>query len=157
ISIKANPGKKVRYGELVGGQTFAVALNPGAKRKPPSDWTILGKPLPRVDIPSMATGQFEYVHNVRVPGMLHGQVMRPPAVGATLVRVDEASVQGLPGLVKVVVKKDFVGVVAEKPWQALHAAEKLKATWKSGSGLPNQPGFYEYLRNQKPTRDTLVV
>src|SRR5262249_34390533 len=135
ISMKANPGKKVSYGELVGGQTFAMALNPGAKRKLPSEWTILGKPLPRVDIPFMATGQFEYVHNVRVRGMLHGQVVRPPAVGATLVKVDETSVQGLPGLVKVVVKKNFAGVVAEKPWQALQAAEKLKVDWTPGSGL----------------------
>src|SRR5262249_44985826 len=108
-------------------------------------------------IPAMATGQFEYVHSVRVPGMLHGQVVRPPAVGATLVKVDETSVQGLPGLVKVVVKKNFAGVVAEKPWQALQAAEKLKVDWTPGSGLPSQPSFYEYLRNQKPTRDTLVV
>jgi len=157
ISVKANPAKKVSYGALVGGRTFAIALNPAAKRKPPSEWTILGKPLPRVDIPAMATGQFEYVHNVRMPGMLHGQVVRPAAVGAMLVRVDETSVQGLPGLVKVVVKKNFVGVVAEKPWQALQVAEKLKVTWTPGSRLPSQQSFHEYLRTQKPTRDTLVV
>ena len=157
ISVKANPAKKVSYGALVGGRTFAITLNPGAKRKPPSEWTILGKPLPRVDIPAMATGQFEYVHNVRMPGMLHGQVVRPAAVGATLARVDETSVQGLPGLVKVVVKKNFVGVVAEKPWQALQVAEKLKVTWTPGSRLPSQQSFHEYLRTQKPTRDTLVV
>ena len=157
ISVKANPAKKVSYGALVGGRTFAIALNPAAKRKPPSEWTILGKPLPRVDIPAMATGQFEYVHNVRMPGMLHGQVVRPAAVGAMLVRVDETSVQGLPGLVKVVVKKNFVGVVAEKPWQALQVAEKLKVTWTPGSGLRSQQSFHEYLRNQKLTRDMLVV
>ncbi len=74
----------------------------------------------------MATGQFEFVHNVRLPGMLHGRVVRPPAVGATLVGVDEGSVRAMPGVVKVVVKKNFVGVVAEKPWQAIQAAEKLK-------------------------------
>ena len=89
--------------------------------------------MPRVDIPAMVTGQFEYVHNVRVPGMLHGRVVRPPAVGATLVSVDESSVSGMPGVVKVVVKKNFVGVVAEKPWQAIQAAGKLKATWTPGS------------------------
>ena len=97
------------------------------------------------------------VHNVRVPGMLHGRVVRPPAVGATLVSVDESSVAGMPGVVKVVVKKNFVGVVAEKPWQAIQAAAKLKATWTPGVGLPSQRGFHDYLRNQKPTRDTLLV
>ena len=58
--------------------TLYLALDPAAKRKPAGEWTILGKPIPRLDIPAMATGQFEYVHNVRVPGMLHGQVVRPP-------------------------------------------------------------------------------
>jgi len=157
ISIQANPGKRMSYGELVGGRTFAMALNPKAKRKQATEWTILGKSRRRVEFPAMVAGQFEYVHNVRVPGMLHGQVVRPPAVGATLVRVDESSVQGFPGVVKAVAKKNFVGVVAEKPWQALQAAENLKVTWAPGSGLPGQQSFHEYLRNQKPTRDTLVV
>ena len=104
----------------------------------------------------MATGQFEFVHNVRVPGMLHGRVVRPPAVGATLVSVDESSVRGMPGVVKVVVKKNFVGVVAEKPWQAIQAAGKLKATWTPGVGLPSQRDFYDHLRSQKPSRDTFA-
>jgi len=157
ISVKASPGKKVSYGELVGGRTFAVALNPEAKRKQPSEWTVLGKSQPRVEFPAMVTGQFEFVHNVRLPGMLHGRVVRPPVVGAELVRVDEASVRDLPGILKLVIKKNFVGVIAKKPWQALQAAEKLKVTWTGGSGLPNQPTFYEYLRNQKLTRDALAV
>ena len=157
IRAKADPSKSASYAELVGDRTFGVPLNPGAKRKHPSEWAILGKPVPRVEIPAMAAGQFEFVHNVRVPGMLHGQVMRPPAVGATLVSVEESSVRGVPGIVKVVVKNNFVGVVAEKPWQALQAANKLKVTWTPGTGLPLQRDFHEYLRNQKPTRDTFLV
>ena len=112
IRAKADPSKSASYAELVGDRTFGVPLNPGAKRKHPSEWTILGKPVPREEIPAMAAGQFEFVHNVRVPGMLHGQVVRPPAVGATLVGVEDASVRGFPGIVKVVVKNNFVGVVA---------------------------------------------
>ena len=84
---------------------------------------MLGKPVGRPDMAAMATGQFEYVHNVRLPGMLHGRVVRPPAVGATVMNVDENSVKDLPGLVKVVVRKNFVGVVAQKQWQAIQAAE----------------------------------
>jgi CO/xanthine dehydrogenase Mo-binding subunit len=105
----------------------------------------------------MATGRFEYVHNVRVPGMLHGQVVRPPAVGATLVSVDEGSIRDLPGITKVVVKRNFVGVVAEKPWQAIQAANKLQVKWTEGPGLPSHTSFHEYLRSHKPTRDTFVV
>src|SRR5207302_9825457 len=67
------------------------------------------------------------------------------------------SVRGIPGIVKVVVKKNFVGVVAEKPWQALQAANKLKVTWTLGTGLPPQRRLYEHLRNQKLTPDTFVV
>ncbi len=156
ISAKSDPSKKVTYGQLVGGRKFRMALDPNAKRKPPSEWTVLGKPVQRRDIPEIVTGQFEFVHNVRVPGMLHGRVVRPPSPGATVMSVDEASVAGMPGLVKVVVKKNFVGVVAEKPWQALQAAEKLKVTWSAGK-LPNSADFYEQLRNQKPTRDLLLL
>jgi len=157
ISPKGDPSKKVTYGQLVGGKKFNLTLDPKARRKPPSEWTVLGKPVPRPDIPEIVTGQFEFVHNVRVPGMLHGRVVRPPVIGATVMSVDESSVAGMPGLVKVVVKKNFVGVVAERPWQALQAAEKLKVTWSAGAGLPKRDSFFEQLRNQKPTRDILLV
>ena len=157
VSAKSDPSKKVGYGELVGGKKFEIKLDPNVKRKPASEWTVLGTPARRPDLPAIVTGQFEFVHNVRLPGMLHGRVVRPPAVGATVVNVDESSVQGLPGVVKVVVKKNFVGVVAEKPWQAIQAANKLKVVWSAGAGLPSHADFYNYLRSQQPTRDTLLV
>ena len=157
VRAKADPSKTIAYGELIGGRTFNVPLDTGARRRDPREWTVLGTPVPRVDIPAMATGAFEYVHNVRRPGMLHGAVVRPPEVGATLTGVDEGSVKDMPGVVKVVVRKNFVGVVAAKPWQAMQAARRLKATWTAGTGLPSQAAFYEYLRNQKATRDTLAV
>jgi len=153
----SGPGSRVTYGELVGGKKLNLNVDANAKRRDPGQWKVLGTPVPRLDIPALATGSFEFVHNVRVPGMLHGRVVRPPAVGATLVSVDESSVRALPGNVKVVVKKNFVGVVADKPWQAMQAAEKLKATWSPGVGLPPQRSFYEYLKTQKATRDTFIV
>jgi nicotinate dehydrogenase subunit B len=152
VAVKNDPSKKATYGDLVGGRKFTVALSPSAKRKPSKDWTVLGTSVPRVDMAAMATGQLVYVHNVRMPGMLHGRVVRPPEVGATLVGVDEASVKDVPGLVKVVVRKNFVGVVAEKPWQAIQAATKLKATWTPGVGLPPQARFHDHLRTA-PARD----
>ena len=157
IAAKSDASKKVAYGQLLGGRKFNLALNPNAKRKPAAEWTVLGKPVQRPDVPALVTGQFEFVHNVRVPGMLHGKVVRPPAVGATVVSVDESSVKDMPGVVKVVVKKNFVGVVAQKPWQAIQAANKLKVNWTAGAGLPSHANFYDYLRNQKPTRDVLMV
>jgi CO/xanthine dehydrogenase Mo-binding subunit len=157
VSLKADSSRKVTYAELIGGKTFGIPLNRNAKRRHPREWTVLGKPVPRIEIPAMATGAFEYVHNVRIPGMLHGQVVRPPVVGAAVMSVDESSVQGLPGVVKVVVKKNFVGVVAEKPWQALQAANKLKVTWTPGTTLPSHATFHNWLRNHKTTRDAFTV
>jgi CO/xanthine dehydrogenase Mo-binding subunit len=157
IRSKSDAKTKVSYADLVAGKKFDLKVDPNAKRKPVSEWTVLGKPIGRPDMPAMATGTFEYAHNVRVPGMLHGMVVRPDAVGANLMNVDESSVSGMPGFVKVVVRKNFVGVVAEKPWQAMQIARALKVTWSPAPELPKQEGFYEHLRNQKPTRDTLLV
>jgi CO/xanthine dehydrogenase Mo-binding subunit len=157
IQVKTNPAQKVSYAELIGSRKFGVTLNRTAKRKDPSEWTVLGKPVPRFEIPAIMTGQHEYVHNVKVPGMLHGRVIRPPAIGATLAAVDENSIAGLPGVVKVVRKNNFLGVVAEKPWQAIQAADKLKVSWKPASALPAHNQFHDYLRNAKLTRDTFTV
>jgi nicotinate dehydrogenase subunit B len=156
ISANADAGRRVSYGELVGGKKFDVQLNPDARRKPPGTWTVLGTPVKRLDIPALATGRYEFVHNVRVPGMLHGRVVRPPSVGANLISVDESSVAGMPGLVKVVVKKNFIGVVAQKPWQAVQAAARLKAAWSPGPGLPDQRMFHEQMRTS-PVRDAYTV
>lgn len=154
--ISAPAGKRISYAQLIGGKRFHLKLNPGARRLPPSQWTVLGKPVPSMDISSLATGGFEFVHNLHVPGMLHGRVVRPPAIGSTVISVDEASVSGLPGVVKVVVRKNFVGVVAEKQWQAEQAARRLKVNWSAPVALPAQPTFYDYMRKQ-PSRDVLVV
>ena len=156
IRLKSDPSKALGYGQLVAGRRFNLQVDPNAKRKPASEWTVLGKPVPRPDIPALVTGEFEFVHNVRVPGMLHGRVVRPPAVGATVMSVDEGSVKNLAGVVKVVVKKNFVGVVAEKPWQAIQAASQLKVTWSAGAGLPSHATFYAHMRTQ-PARDALTV
>jgi nicotinate dehydrogenase subunit B len=156
IAVRSDASRRVAYGALVGGRKFDLPLSTTAQRKHPREWKVLGTPAPRVDLPAMATGELEYVHNVRVPGMLHGQVVRPPAVGAKVVSVDETSVRSMPGVVKVVVKNDFVGVVAQKAWQAQKAASALAVMWSAGTGLPDQEKLFDFLRSQ-PSRDTLLV
>ncbi|PYR74069.1 MAG: xanthine dehydrogenase family protein molybdopterin-binding subunit, partial [Acidobacteria bacterium] len=157
VSHKSDASKKVSYGELIGGKRFDITIKKDAKRKPVQSWTVLGRSVGRVDMPALATGRFEHVHNVRVPGMVHGRMVRPPSIGATVASVDESSVAGMPGNVKVVVKKNLVGVVADKPWQALQAAEKLKVTWNPGTTLPRQSDFYTYLRTHPGRRDAYSV
>jgi CO/xanthine dehydrogenase Mo-binding subunit len=156
VSARNDASKRVTYGALVGGKKFDVPLSMSAKRKHPKEWTVLGTAVPRVDLPTLVSGEFEFVHNLRLPGMLHGQVVRPPAYGATVVSVDESSVAKLPGVVKVVTKGSFVGVVAQKPYQALQAAQQLKVQWSAGSALPSQATLYDWLKKQ-PSRDTLLV
>ena len=156
ISVSSDASRRVTYAELVGGRTFQMLIDASAPRRHPKEWTVMGQPVARVDIPSLVTAQAEFVHNVRVPGMLHGRPVRPPAVGATLQGVDESSIAGMPGVVKVVTQKNYVGVVAEKPWQAIQAAARLKVSWSAGTGLPNNAQYYDYMRTQ-PSRDTLVV
>ena len=157
ISRRGDASQRVSYGELIGGRRFGLLLNPQARRKPPSSWSTLGTSVPRLDLPDLVTGRFEFVDNVRVPDMAHGRVVRPPAVGATLVDVDEDSVSGMPGVLQVVVRDDFVGVVAEKPWQAIQAAEGLSVTWSPGTGLPSQRRFYDQLRAHPSRRSTYFV
>jgi CO/xanthine dehydrogenase Mo-binding subunit len=157
VSLTADRSRAISYGELVGGRKFEVPLSRTATRKPTAQWTVLGTSVPRVDIPGLVTGRAEFVQNMKLPGMLHGRVVRPPAVGASLVRIDESSVKDVPGLVKVVVKKDFVGVVAEKPWQAVQAASRLRVEWSKGTGLPSHREYYEHLRKQDGSRDSFVV
>ena len=141
----------------MGNTRFELPLNPKAVRKHPSAWTVLGTPVDRLDGPALVTGRFEFVHNVRVDGMLHGRVVRPPAIGSTVARVDEASIRDLAGVVRVVVKDNFVAVVAEKPWPAMQAAEKLEVSWTPGVKLPEQQDFYRYLRQRTPRQDSLAV
>lgn len=157
VSARGDSSKRVGYGELIGGKRWNMSISPTAKRKPEQEWTVLGTSVPRLEMAELVTARFEHVHNVRVPGMLHGRVVRPPAYGATVTAVDEHSVAGMPGVVQVVVKKNFVGVVAEKPWQAVQAAEKLKVTWSAGAPLPAQRDFYKWMREHPGRRDTYAL
>src|SRR5207247_8416957 len=85
--------------------------------------------------PLKTTGAHIYMQNFRLPGMLHGRAVRPSAVGAKLASVDESSVKDIPGLVKVVVKGNFVGVVCQREEQAIRAARDLKLTWQDPIAL----------------------
>ncbi len=160
----AGGNQHVGYGELVAGQRIHLALAADAVVKPAADYRIVGQDVPRTDLPAKASGAFVYVHDVRVPGMLHGRVVRPPYagqdsgdfVGRSLLAVDEASVAGVPGLVATVVIGDFVGVVAEREEYAAQAAKQLRVAWRATPPLPelNQPETA--LRAQPSTPRVLV-
>ena len=155
ISSRAG-NAKASYAELIGGKTFSLKLDDKAPTKNPADFKIVGKSVPRLDIPDKATGRFTYMQDFRVPGMVHGRVVRPPAVGATLQSVDEGSAKGIPGLVKVVREGNFLGVVAETEWAAIKASQQIKATWSSWDGLPDQSKLWDYVRSTKVVKDEVT-
>jgi CO/xanthine dehydrogenase Mo-binding subunit len=153
-----DPTLTVSYGQLVQGQRFNLPVNAKAVPNDPSTWKILGQSVPRVDIPAKIKGTFQYVQKVRVPGMLHGKVVRPPVLGAHVQNIDKSVLNGLPGNPQVVQVNDFVGVVADTEWHAQNAAAALAngITWSSGDTLPNQADLYTYMTAQ-PSRDSFSV
>jgi nicotinate dehydrogenase subunit B len=154
----------ISYGELIGDETILLELVDDVAVKPVGDYAVVGQSMPRIDLPAKATGELTFVHDVRVPGMLHGRVVRPPYagvdagpfVGTSLINVDESSVRGIPGLVAVVRIGDFVGVVAEREENAILAAAQLELSWKPVPGLTDLADVETALRANPSTPRTLI-
>ena len=149
-------GAGLTYAALVSGGSLALKLDKDLTTKDPAAFTLVGKPVARLDIPAKTTGRFTYMQDAKVDGMLHGRVVRPPALGAELRDVDESSVQGIPGVVKVVREGNFLGVVAASEWGAIRAAQALKATWSDWQGLPDQAKLWDDVRATKVTKDDVT-
>jgi nicotinate dehydrogenase subunit B len=150
--------KSVSYAELVGGRYFNVTLAwngkignplyaPGkAKPKDPKDYKIVGQPIKREDIAPKVFAQQDFCTDIKVPGMVHGRMIRPAIAGAVPVNVDESSIKEIPGA-RVVWNQGFLGVVAEKEWDAIKAAQQLKVTWSNPTPpFPDQASLYDHIR-----------
>jgi nicotinate dehydrogenase subunit B len=156
--------RSVSYGELIGDDVIRLELADDVQVKSTGDYRIVGQSVPRIDLPAKATGELVYVHDVRVPGMLHGRVVRPPYagvdggdfVGTSLLEVDESSVRNIPGLVAVVRIADFIGVVAEREENAIKAADQLKLSWKKVPTLTDLKNVEKALRAHPSTPRTLI-
>ena len=145
--IRADGGEnwQLSFGDVVAGSHVRLSIDSDAALKPAADYRLVGSSRQRVDIPEKATGRWTYVHDVRVPGMLHGRVVRPPYagfdhgdhVGNSLISIDEASVAHINGLVGVVAIGDFVGVVATREEIAIEAARSLKVVWRAPPEWPD--------------------
>jgi nicotinate dehydrogenase subunit B len=156
--LSAPGGRSVTYGQVIGGKAFSISLDPKrpTSTKSPANFSLVGRPVERVDIPDKVTGSYTYMQDFRVDGMLHGRVIRPPAIGAHLRTVDEASVNGVPGVVRVVRDGNFLGVVAITEWAAISAAQALKATWSTWEGLPEQAKLFDVVRHSEIARDDVT-
>jgi nicotinate dehydrogenase subunit B len=149
--------RRLSYGELVQGTLLQITLDTKIALKNPASHKLVGKSIPRVDIPGKVTGEFTYVQDFKLPGMLHARVVRPPGLGATLRTVDESSVSDVAGLVKVVRKQDFLAVVCKSEWAAVKAARQLKADWTAGATLPDEAKLYDYWRALPVAKDEPVI
>jgi nicotinate dehydrogenase subunit B len=144
--------KSVSYAELVGDRKFTIKIDPKAPFKDPKDYTIVGKPVPRLDIPAKIFGTFDFVQDVKLPGMLHARVVHPAGVGATLQSFDDNACRKIKGYVRAVRKGDFLAVVATNEWAAVSASTAIVAKWSDWAGLPEQSQLWEYVRNSKVDR-----
>ncbi|MBC7234923.1 MAG: molybdopterin-dependent oxidoreductase [Chloroflexi bacterium] len=143
-------GCSITYWELQGGKCFGCPVTGVGRPKQAGDYRLLGRSQERLDLLAKVTGRAVFVHDLDLPGMLHGRVVRPPAYNARLVSVDEAAVIHMPGVVAVVRDGSFLGVVAEREEQAERAMEALRdgATWQNDTYLPPQETFAEYMLAQ---------
>jgi nicotinate dehydrogenase subunit B len=161
ITVKSDPTKKVSYGELIGGKRFNVALTGSnidattgqAKVKAVQDLKIVGKSPQRDDIPAKVDGSLKWAVDVKVPGMVHARNVRPPSAGAKLISIDESSVRGLPGFIRVVSKGNYVAVVCEREEQAVAAAKQVKVNWEkpATAPFPSSEDLFKYMRSATPT------
>jgi len=156
--IISGGSESVSFGDLIGGRSFSLAVDHKTppKTKDPKDFKLVGRAVQRIDIPAKVTGTFTYMQDFSVPDMLHGRVVRPPAIGASLESVDQNSVSGIPGVVKVVREGNFLAVVAQNEWAAIKAAQKLKAIWSKWEGLPEKAKLLEYVRATKVANDEVT-
>jgi len=160
VSDKTDPARKVSYGELIGGRYFDVELEWNqmigndltikgkAKPKAPGEYKIVGKPGTRLrDVAPKVLGTLEYMVDVKVPGMLHGRMIRPPVAGSIPTAVDQSSIKDIPGA-QVVWEKGFIGVVAPREWDAIKASRALKVTWSQVKPpFTGNAGLYDHIRN----------
>jgi CO/xanthine dehydrogenase Mo-binding subunit len=150
-------GRRLGYGELVAADMLHVQAQPTSKLKDPATFKVMGQSVPRVDIPAKVTGGAAYVQDMRLPGMVHARVVRPPSYGAQLTDFDTSAVEKLPGVVKVVRDGNFLAVVARKEFQSIKAMNALSAAakWKETPSLPKQDDLLSVL-TKLPAQDSTI-
>ncbi len=167
VSASDDKAKRISYAQMIGGKYFNVQLEwnkqygntlyaPGkAQPKNPKDHKIVGQPIKREDVAPKVFAIEDFVTDIKVPGMVHGRVIRPPVAGAVPAKVDDSAVKNIPGF-KVVQDKGFLGVVANKEWDAIQAADKLKVEWSQVTPpFPEQATLYDHIR-KAPVRKRSV-
>ena len=156
-AVVSPDGRRLGYGELVAADMLHAQAQANAKLKDPSTFKVMGQPLPRVDIPAKVTGGAAYAQDMRLPGMVHARIVRPPSYGAQLANCDTSAIEKMPGVVKVVRDGNFLAVVAVKEFLAIKAMNAVAAAakWKETAGLPKQDDLADVLV-KLPSQDSTI-
>jgi nicotinate dehydrogenase subunit B len=156
--VSAPDGRGFSYGDLVSGISPKAMAQPGIPTKDPTKYTVIGKPVQRVDIPAKVTGGEAFIQDLRLPGMVHARIVRQPHYDAKLESVDITHVEKMPGVIKIVRNGSYLAVIASGEWQAILAMRALSAatTWSAGRPLPSQDTIFQTIRNL-PSRDTTIL
>lgn len=163
VVFQPGNSKGIPYQDLVKGERFEMDVSADVPLKNPTDYRYVGQSVPRVDIPDKVSGGLVFVHDFRLPGMLHARVVRPPyygrdvgsMIGHSLVSVDTGSIAHIPGIVKTVVIGDFVAVVARREEHAIKGARLLNVEWRSPPPLEDLSNIEGVLRSAETSRRVL--
>ena len=156
--VSTDDGRSLGYGDLVGTLAPDRVATPGISLKDPAHYSVMGKPVPRVDIPAKVTGGAAYVQDLQLPGMVHARAVRPPTYGATLLKLDTSAVEAMPGVIKIVRDGSYLAVIAQGEWQAITAMRALQdaAVWSEGRRLPDQATIFETIQ-ALPSQPTVIL
>lgn len=154
VSVRGEPDRRIGYGELQGGRPFQRQVSEHPPVKPSEAYQLVGTDASRADLYGKFTGAASYIHDLRIPGMLHGRILRSTRPGTRLLSLDETRVRDA----QVVRLGNFVGVVAEREEQAVKAISQLEARFEEedAEGLPTSETLFEWMRSQ-PTQDQIVT
>jgi isoquinoline 1-oxidoreductase len=156
VLVTAQPDQSVTYAQLAAGQQSGRQMSGQAPLKTPDQFVNIGQEVPRVDVPFKVNGSMKFGYDTTVPGMLHGKILRPPSLGATLQSVDYSQAQGMPG-VSVFRDGDFVGVAADRLDHAQSALATINATWNELDSPTTDATIFDLLKSTpdqgQPTGD----
>lgn len=129
ITVSSDPTKTVTYANLATAKRAVREVSDDTVLKDPAEYTIVGQSIPRVDVPLKVNGEIKYGYDAVTDGFVHGKIVRPPALGATLVDIDFSAAEAMPGVVGTFRDGDFAGLAATRRDQAEAALAAVKATW----------------------------
>jgi nicotinate dehydrogenase subunit B len=153
VATPKSGGKGISYATIVGGRDFSLKVDAKAPLKDPTEYTIVGQPVARLDIPDKVTGRFTYMQDFKVPGMIHARVVHPRGMKASLQSYNDWECRKVPGYIGVVRKVNFLAVLAKSEWGAIKSARAIETQWSDWQGLPDSSRLWEHVRQTKVNKD----